>query len=147
MFLFPITDQPPTERSRPKEQAMRHSHTPYTTQLPKTARAFRSSNGQTIVYLDSLPDDGQVLFSPDGQNYFVLMTQLFWGTASEHAITFVNPHNETHGFINCNGDTIECIGNLYTGVDCPEGDLIVVPLPPDFFKRINSITNRLSNPL
>lgn len=90
---------------------------------------FASSSDKMFVYLAPWPDDGELLFSPDGSVFYTLATHGFSGTSQNHRLSFDNPHDGTSGVLHRDNDTIDCGGERFVREEIPFDRSSVVPLP------------------
>lgn len=102
-------------------------------QLPDTAKAYAAPSSKTFVYLDSYVSDGQLLFSPDGREYYALASLGYNGViGGSHELSFEDPHHHTKGRVKVDADakTLTHNDEVYVEVTPPTEEVVVHPLPP-----------------
>jgi hypothetical protein len=102
-------------------------------QLPDQAVAYAGPSGRAFIYLDPYPRDGQLLFSPDGHEYYALASVGYAGTlGGSHKLTFADPHHHIEGKVQVDAEAKTLIYDeeVFVEVTPPTNEVVVHPLPP-----------------
>lgn len=65
----------------------------------KAAQFFVAPSGKVLVYLSNFPQDGELLYSPDGETFYELSARGFSGSTGMHTLRFSDPHKNEVGSI------------------------------------------------
>lgn len=92
---------------------------------------YAAESGKRFVYLSDFPIRNELLYSPDGETYYVLVCSGFGGTTIEHDLSFDDPHQGIHGKLRHEGDVVTYNGERFVRQD---GTLAlleakIIPLP------------------